>query len=122
MDVRLRDLGSPNETRTFNKGRYDVFRIGGQTIGRSTFEPGWKWSRDNGPAMGLKLCPLEHVGLVLAGICAVGFEDGRVIELRAGQFFHVPAEPHDSWVVGEQQYVALHFLSAEAHMSAAPRK
>jgi hypothetical protein len=121
MEVSLRDLGSPDETPTFNKGRYEVFRIGGQTIGRSTFEPGWKWSRDNGPDMGLKLCPLEHVGLVLSGVCAVAFEDGRLIELRAGQFFHVPPVPHDSWVVGDRQYIALHFLKADVHMNLTQR-
>lgn len=116
MNVDLRSLGSPDETRTFNKGRYEVYRVGGLTIGRSVFEPGWKWSRDNGPSMGLKLCPLEHVGLVLAGICAVAFDDGRVIELRAGQLFHVPPQPHDSWVVGNEQYIALHFHTADEHM------
>jgi quercetin dioxygenase-like cupin family protein len=52
------------------------------------------------------------VGLVLAGVATVAFEN-RVIELRAGDFFHVPAEPHDSWVVGEEPYVSLHFLGAE---------
>jgi hypothetical protein len=26
--------------------------------------------------------------------------------------FYIPAEPHDSWVVGEEQYVSLHFLGA----------
>ena len=25
----------------------------------------------------------------------------------------VPAEPHDSWVVGNEPYVSLHFLGAE---------
>ena len=43
------------------------------------------------------------------------FEKGRfetVTEMRAGDVFHVPAEPHDSWVVGDEPYVSLHFLGA----------
>ena len=58
------------------------------------------------------LCPVEHVGLVLSGVATVSFEDGRVVELRAGNLFHVPATPHDSWVVGSEPYVSLHFLGA----------
>lgn len=26
--------------------------------------------------------------------------------------FHVPSHPHDSWVVGNEPYVSLHFLGA----------
>jgi quercetin dioxygenase-like cupin family protein len=49
----------------------------------------------------------------VVSVCAtVAFDDGRVIELRAGELFHVPAVPHDSWVVGDEPYVSLHFLGA----------
>jgi hypothetical protein len=27
--------------------------------------------------------------------------------------FHIPAVPHDSWVVGAEPHVSLHFLGAE---------
>jgi len=30
-----------------------------------------------------------------------------------GSLFHIPAEPHDSWVVGDAPYVSLHFLGAD---------
>jgi uncharacterized cupin superfamily protein len=79
----------------------------------ASYEPGWKWSEHVGPTVGATRCPLEHVGLVLRGCAAVAFADGRVVELRAGGLFHVPAEPHDSWVVGDEPYVSLHFLGAE---------
>jgi uncharacterized RmlC-like cupin family protein len=35
-----------------------------------------------------------------------------VVELRAGELFYIPPEPHDSWVVGDEPYVSLHFLGA----------
>jgi hypothetical protein len=44
------------------------------------------------------------VGLIL--------ENGTVQELRAGMLFYIPAVPHDSWVVGSEPYVSLHFLGA----------
>ena len=41
------------------------------------------------------------------------FGDGRVVELRTGDLFYIPPEPHDSWVVGDEPYVSLHFLGAD---------
>jgi len=40
---------------------------------------------------------------------------GRVIELTEGSLFHVPAVPHDSWVVGDRPYVSLHFMGADQY-------
>jgi hypothetical protein len=38
--------------------------------------------------------------------------DGSIHHLTAGTVFYIPAEPHDSWVVGDEPYVSLHFLGA----------
>jgi len=113
--VDLKRFETPDEVRVFEKGRLAVIRIGGMTIGRAEFEPGWKWSVDVGPGVGASLCTVEHVGIVLAGTATVAFEDGRVIELTEGTTFHVPAVPHDSWVVGDRPYVSLHFLGADSY-------
>lgn len=51
------------------------------------------------------------IGLWILKIAA-NMPDRRVTEMRAGDLFYVPAEPHDSWVVGDQPYVSLHFLGA----------
>jgi quercetin dioxygenase-like cupin family protein len=53
--------------------------------------------------------------MVVSGVATVAFEDGRVIELREGSLFHVPAVPHDSWVAGDRAYVSLHFLGADRY-------
>lgn len=115
LDVVLRRFDSPDERREMRKGRFEIVHLGGVTIGRATYEPGWKWSRHVGPAVGARLCEVEHVGLVLSGTATAAFEDGRVIELRAGHLFHIPPIPHDSWVVGDDPYVSLHFLGAETY-------
>ncbi len=36
---------SPDETRTFEKGKIDVANLGDVTIGRAIFEPGWSWEK-----------------------------------------------------------------------------
>jgi len=113
LRVILKRFDEPDEVRTFPLGRFELVRIGNQTIGRATYQPGWKWSQHVGPSLGLERCPVEHVGLVLSGIATAAFADGSVVELRPGALFHIPADPHDSWVVGDQPYVSLHFLGAE---------
>jgi hypothetical protein len=115
IDVILKRFDSPDETRTFEKGRFELVRLGGVALGRATYQPGWKWSLHVGPGAGAERCSVEHVGMVLSGVATVAFEDGRVIELHQGELFHVPALPHDSWVVGDVPYVSLHFLGAEQY-------
>ncbi len=41
-------------------------------------------------------------------------DDGRIIEMKAGDLFYI-APGHDSWVVGDEPYVSLHFLGASAY-------
>lgn len=112
MGVVLKRFEAPDEVRTMVKGRFEVVHLGGMTIGRATYEPGWRWSEHVGAALGQRYCTVEHVGLVLAGVATAAFDDGRVVELKAGELFHIPPVPHDSWVVGDQPYVSLHFLGA----------
>jgi hypothetical protein len=51
-------------------------------------------------------------------IATAAFENGDIVELRAGHLFYIPPTPHDSWVVGDEDYVSLHLLGA-AHYAAA---
>jgi len=111
LDVILKRFDEPDETRTFSKGKFDLVRIGGMVIGRATYDPGWKWSVDVGGPAGPKNCAVEHVGLVISGKAVVAMEDGRIVEIKAGDLFHI-APGHDSWVVGEERYVSLHFVGA----------
>ena len=113
--VILRRFEEPDEVREFTKGRVEIIRIAGLTFARATYQPGWRWSEHVGPGVGAGRCTVEHVGLVLAGTATAAFEDGHVVELRAGEMFHIPPAPHDSWVVGDAPYVSLHFVGAEAY-------
>ncbi len=110
-DVVLKQFESPDEVRTFEKGKFEVVHVGGMTIGRATYEPRWRWSQDVGKALGQKECFVEHVGMVVSGCATAAMSDGKVIEMRAGQVFYIPPG-HDSWVVGDEPYVSLHFLGA----------
>jgi quercetin dioxygenase-like cupin family protein len=112
----IQRFDSPGETREFEHGRFELVEIGGLTIGRATYEPGWRWSEHVGPTAGTDSCEVEHVGLVVSGRAAVRMDDGSEFTLEPGDLFHVPPG-HDSWVVGDEPYVSLHFLGAESYAS-----
>ncbi len=115
VEVVLKRFDAPDEVREMPLGRFEVVRIGGLTIGRATYQPGWRWSTHVGPGVGASRCSVEHVGLVVSGVATAAFADGRVIELRPGDLFFIPPEPHDSWVVGDEPDVSLHFLGADRY-------
>jgi len=112
IGVILKRFENPDEVREFTRGRFELVTIGGMTIGRATYQPGWKWSTDVGPGVGAARCNVEHLGMVVSGRATVSFDDGKVWQLTPGSIFYVPPEPHDSWVLGDEPYVSLHFLGA----------
>jgi quercetin dioxygenase-like cupin family protein len=112
VEVILRRFESPDEVREFELGRFEIVRIHGMTIGRATYQPGWKWSEHVGTALGQRSCHVEHVGMVVSGCATAAMDDGKVVEMRAGDIFYIPPG-HDSWVVGDAPYVSLHFRGAE---------
>lgn len=115
LDIVLKRFENPDEVRVFEKGKFEIVRIGGLTIGRATYQPGWRWSADVGSRVGASHCNVEHVCLVLSGCSAVAIEGGAVYEFPAGTLFYIPPGPpgHDSWMVGEESYVSVHFLGTE---------
>jgi len=112
VDLTLVSLDEPAETRSFEKGRFELYTVGPMRIGRATYDPGWRWSEHVGAASGEALCQVEHVGLVLSGRAAVRMADGTQRVMGPGELFHVPPG-HDSWVVGDEPYVSLHVMGSE---------
>lgn len=117
LEVILKRFEQPDEIRTFEKGKFELVRVGGMTIGRATYEPGWMWSENVGRGAGSKSCAVEHVGMVLSGRATAAMDNGRVIEMKAGDVFYI-APGHDSWVVGNEPYVSIHLMGADAYASA----
>jgi hypothetical protein len=125
VDIILKRFDHPDEIREFEKGKFELISIGNMVIGRATYQPGWKWSAHVGRPLGKTWCDVEHIGLVISGRAEVAMQDGRVIEIKSGDIFYI-GPGHDSWVVGEEPYVSLHFLgaveyAAHKHPTAASR-
>jgi quercetin dioxygenase-like cupin family protein len=109
--VEIRRFEDADEFRTFEHGSFALVTNGGFTVGRASYGPGWIWSEHVGKATGELMCQVEHVGLVVSGRAAVKMADGSEHELTPGDLFYV-APGHDSWVIGDETYVSLHFLGA----------
>ena len=111
-DVILKRFEVPDEVRPMTKGKFEIVRLGGMTIGRATYEPGWRWSEHVGASADDR-CHVEHLGLVVSGRAAVS-GPGYEAVMGPGDIFAVPPD-HDSWVVGDERYVSLHFLGGSEY-------
>ena len=47
--MQKKSLDSPDETRSFEKGKLQLVTVSGVTFGRAILEPGWKWSKSVKP-------------------------------------------------------------------------
>jgi quercetin dioxygenase-like cupin family protein len=110
-DLLVKRFQNADEVRVFEKGKFELVKIGEMTIGRATYEPGWKWSMHVRPIVGTPSCQVEHVGLVISGQAVCAMDDGRQYTMKAGDIFYI-GPGHDSWVVGDEPYVSLHLLGA----------
>jgi hypothetical protein len=111
--VEARAFDSPDETRTPDKTRVEVVRIGSTTAARMTLEPGWKWSECIKPLVGTESCQLRHVGVLQSGRMQVTHDDGTELEIGPGQTYVI--EPgHDATVVGDEPVVGFEFESTAA--------
>ena len=115
LDLIIKKFDNPDEIREFEKGRFELLDLPGMTIGKATYNPGWKWSEDVSPLSDTEFCNVEHLGMVLEGRATVVFENEDIRTLGEGDVFYVPPVPHDSWVVGDVDYVSIHFLGADSY-------
>ena len=113
----VRRFEDPDEHREFPLGRFDLVGIGGSSVGRAEYEPGWRWSEHVGAALGQRSCEVSHIGLVLSGRNRIEMDDGRVFEVGAGDLFEI-GPGHDSVVVGDEPYVSIHLLGADSYARA----
>jgi hypothetical protein len=81
-----------------------VVTLGDFTLGRGTFEPGWKWSNDVKPVAGTDSCQVRHTGVCVAGQMTVRSGDGTEVTYGPGDVF-VMESGHDAWVDGDEPCV-----------------
>ena len=109
--VELKDFRSPDETRSFPKGRLELVNIGDGVVGRFTLEPGWRWSEHVKPIAKTQWCEAPHFQYLLSGKIHIVMADGHELDVVAGQVITLPVG-HDAWVVGNEPVVAIDWFGA----------
>jgi hypothetical protein len=111
--IEKKSFDSPDETRTPDKTKLDVVKLGSGTAARVTFQPGWKWSECIKPVVGTESCQAHHVGTMVSGRLHVVHEDGSEADIGPGDVYVI--EPgHDAWVVGDEPATGFEFDSKTA--------
>ena len=119
--AELKSFAKPDEVRQFPKGRLELIKIGGATVGRATFEPGWRWSTSIQPIAKTKSCEAPHFQYHLSGVLKVRMDDGTEFECRPGDVSLIPSG-HDGWVVGDEPVVVVDFQGMVDYARASVKK
>ena len=106
--AQVKSFGKPDEIREFPKGRLELIKIGGATLGRAIFEPGWRWSTSVQPIVKTKSCEAPHFQYHISGTLKILMDDGTELESHAGDVSLLPSG-HDAWVVGEEPAIVVDF-------------
>jgi class 3 adenylate cyclase len=106
--MQRKSLDMPDEERAIPHGKVQIWEIGDFVIGKTTFEPGWRWSTDVKPIAGTEWCEYHHLGLMLQGVMHVVTPDGLEMEIGEGQLYEI-LPGHDAWTIGDDPVVQYDF-------------
>ncbi len=109
--AELKSMGKPDEVRVFEKGKLELVKINGGTVGRLTLEPGWQWSKHVKKIAGTDWCEAPHFQYQISGTLHGKMADGTEFESKAGDVVHLPSG-HDGWVVGNETVVLIDWQGA----------
>jgi hypothetical protein len=105
---------SPDEVRTFEKGKLELLNIGGGVVGRLTLEPGWRWSKHVKPVAKTDWCEAPHFQYHASGRIHIVMSDGTEFEAGPGDVTALPSG-HDAWVVGNEPVVLIDWSGASKY-------
>ncbi len=106
--AEVKNFGKPDEVREFPKGKLELIKVGGVSIGKATLEPGWKWSESVMPLAKTKSCEAPHFQYHISGELMVKMNDGTMFQCKPGDVSLLPMG-HDAWVVGSEPVVVVDF-------------
>ena len=106
--LEAKSLNTPDEVRTFDKGKVELVQVGGAMIGRAIFQPGWKWSESVKPIAKTESCEAPHFQYHVSGTLRIRMDDGTERDCKPGDISYLPSG-HDAWVVGNEPVVVVDF-------------
>jgi uncharacterized RmlC-like cupin family protein len=112
--MQKKSMKSPDETRSFDKGKVELANIGDTSIGRAYFEPGWSWEKCVKPLAKTESCQAPHTQYIISGRIRIRMDDGSEEEYGPGDVGYVPPG-HNAWVVGNEPLVAIDFTGMKEY-------
>jgi class 3 adenylate cyclase len=104
--LQRKSLSTPTETRIFPNGTLEIFDLDDVVVGRTVFQPGWRWSTDVKGIAGTPSCQYHHLGVCLSGTLHVEMDDGPALDIGPDTAFEIPPG-HDAWVVGDEPWITI---------------
>jgi class 3 adenylate cyclase len=109
--LQVKTFAEPDERRTFPNGHAEIVNLDEATVGRSQWEPGWRWTTHLAPIAGTASCQVHHLGLSVSGRLRVETDNGERIDIPPESIYEIPPG-HDAWVVGDEPWVTVEWTSA----------
>lgn len=106
--AETKNFAKPDEVREFPKGKVEVVKVGGATVGRGVLQPGWRWSTSVQPIAKTQSCQAPHLQYHVSGVLRVRMDDGTELDCKPGDISVLPPG-HDAWVVGDEPVVLVDF-------------
>lgn len=100
-----------DEVRTFEKGKLELLKMEGGTVGRLTLQPGWRWSLHVKPLVQTDWCEAPHFQYHVSGRLHILMNDGKEFDAGPGDVTCLPAG-HDAWVLGNEPVVLVDWYGA----------
>ena len=108
LKAEHKSFDKPDEVREFPLGKLELIKIGNATVGKATFQPGWRWSTSVKPAAKTKSCEAPHFQYHVSGTLRIQMDDGTTFDCKAGDVSNLPMG-HDAWVIGNEPVVVVDF-------------
>jgi len=116
--LQAKSFAVPDDLRTMTKVRFATVGLDDATVGHCRFEPGWRWSTDMGPMVGVPSCPIRHLGYSMSGAVHVVMDDGQTLDVGPDTVFDIPPG-HDKWVIGDEPWVTIEWGASGRALGAA---
>lgn len=110
-DVHVRNFANPDEVIEDSLVRSEAITMAGVTITHDIHQPGWRWSVNLRPKLGVDSCQTRHVGVALTGKLHVILDDGTEFDVEAGEVYHIPPG-HDGWVIGDEPFENVEWIGS----------
>ena len=116
--LQAKSFAVPDDVRTMPKVRFATVGLDDATVGHCRFEPGWRWSTDMGPMVGVPSCPIRHLGYSMSGAVRVVMDDGQTLDVGPDTVFDIPPG-HDKWVTGDEPWITIEWGASGRALDAA---